>query len=155
MAVLTEGQVLSEDLGMKLENTELDILGRAKRAIITKDDTTLVLPRLLNFEIGPNGHENVAGSRRSGKAKTMIERTVRIEHVASYPNPIILKKDGGLKLTGREEIWDGHRWLWAIAPNGKEGWIPDDLPRQSHNELIASHDYSAVELSCAPGESVL
>ena len=42
IAVLTKGQVISEDLGIKLENVTLDMLGRAKRVSITKDDCTVV-----------------------------------------------------------------------------------------------------------------
>jgi chaperonin GroEL len=39
---LTGGQVISEEVGLKLENTTLDLLGRARRVIVTKDDTTIV-----------------------------------------------------------------------------------------------------------------
>jgi chaperonin GroEL len=42
IAVLTAGQVISEDLGIKLENVSVDMLGQAKRIILTKDETTLV-----------------------------------------------------------------------------------------------------------------
>jgi chaperonin GroEL len=42
IAVLTHGQVVSEDLGIKLENVTLDMLGRAKRVSIDKDNTTIV-----------------------------------------------------------------------------------------------------------------
>ena len=42
IAVLTGGQVISEDLGIKLENVTLDMLGQAKKVTITKDDTTVV-----------------------------------------------------------------------------------------------------------------
>ncbi|MBM3543517.1 MAG: chaperonin GroEL [Alphaproteobacteria bacterium] len=42
IAVLAGGQVISEDLGIKLENVTLDMLGRAKKVVITKDDTTIV-----------------------------------------------------------------------------------------------------------------
>jgi len=42
IAILTGGQVISEDLGIKLENVTLDMLGTAKRVSITKDDTTIV-----------------------------------------------------------------------------------------------------------------
>ncbi|MCO4848195.1 MAG: chaperonin GroEL [Yoonia sp.] len=42
IAVLTGGQVISEDLGMKLENVTIDMLGSAKRIAITKDETTIV-----------------------------------------------------------------------------------------------------------------
>jgi chaperonin GroEL len=42
MAILTGGQVVSEDLGIKLENVTLDMLGTAKRVLITKEETTIV-----------------------------------------------------------------------------------------------------------------
>jgi chaperonin GroEL len=42
IAILTGGQVISEDLGMKLENVSLDMLGRAKKISINKDNTTIV-----------------------------------------------------------------------------------------------------------------
>ena len=42
IAVLTGGQVISEDLGIKLENVGLDMLGRAKKVSITKENTTIV-----------------------------------------------------------------------------------------------------------------
>ena len=42
LAVLTSGQVISEDLGIKLENVTMDMLGTAKKVIITKEETTVV-----------------------------------------------------------------------------------------------------------------
>jgi chaperonin GroEL len=42
IAVLTAGQVISEDLGIKLENITIDMLGRAKRVLIEKDTTTII-----------------------------------------------------------------------------------------------------------------
>ncbi|MTD99172.1 chaperonin GroEL [Paracoccus sp. YIM 132242] len=42
IAILTGGQVISEDLGMKLENVGIDMLGRAKKVTINKDNTTIV-----------------------------------------------------------------------------------------------------------------
>ncbi|MDF3606194.1 chaperonin GroEL [Paracoccus sp. DMF-8] len=42
IAILTGGQVISEDLGMKLENVTIDMLGRAKKVSINKDNTTIV-----------------------------------------------------------------------------------------------------------------
>jgi chaperonin GroEL len=42
IAILTGGQVISEDLGIKLESVTLEMLGRAKKVTITKDDTTIV-----------------------------------------------------------------------------------------------------------------
>ncbi len=65
MAVLTGAQVISEDVGLKLENATLDLLGTAKRVIITKDDTTIV--------DGGGTAEDVAG--RINQIKTEIENT--------------------------------------------------------------------------------
>ena len=42
MAVLTGGQVISEEVGLKLDNTTLDLLGRARKVVIDKDNTTIV-----------------------------------------------------------------------------------------------------------------
>jgi chaperonin GroEL len=42
IAILTNAQVISEDLGIKLENVTLDMLGSAKRVVINKDDTTII-----------------------------------------------------------------------------------------------------------------
>ena len=42
IAILTGGQVIAEEVGLKLENTTLDLLGRARKVVITKDETTIV-----------------------------------------------------------------------------------------------------------------
>ena len=65
MATLTGGQVISEEVGLKLENVTLDLLGRAKRIIITKDETTIV--------DGAGDKAEVAG--RINQIKTEIDNT--------------------------------------------------------------------------------
>jgi chaperonin GroEL len=42
IAILTGGQVISEEVGLKLENVRLDLLGTARKVVVTKDDTTIV-----------------------------------------------------------------------------------------------------------------
>jgi len=42
IAILTDGKFLSEDLGLKLENADLTVMGRAKKVIVTKEETTIV-----------------------------------------------------------------------------------------------------------------
>ncbi|BBL78239.1 60 kDa chaperonin [Rubrobacter xylanophilus] len=42
IAILTGGEVITEELGLKLENTQLSQLGRARKVVVTKDDTTIV-----------------------------------------------------------------------------------------------------------------
>src|SRR5581483_10370644 len=42
IAILTGGQLISEEVGLKLENTGLELLGRARKVVVTKDETTIV-----------------------------------------------------------------------------------------------------------------
>lgn len=84
-------------------------------------------------------------------AKT-ARRTVIRDWAASYANPIALASGEALTLTGREDVWDGHRWLWAVANDGREGWIPDALISEDGR---AREAYSAIELTCQTGETLL
>ncbi|MBP7002009.1 chaperonin GroEL [Amaricoccus sp.] len=65
IAILTGGQVISEDLGMKLENVGLDMLGRARKVSITKDETTIV----------DGAGEKPEIEARIGQIKAQIEET--------------------------------------------------------------------------------
>jgi chaperonin GroEL len=65
IAILTGGQVISEDLGIKLENVTLDMLGTAKRVEITKENTTIV--------DGAGSKDDIQG--RVGQIKAQIEET--------------------------------------------------------------------------------
>ncbi|MEM8812103.1 MAG: SH3 domain-containing protein [Pseudomonadota bacterium] len=79
---------------------------------------------------------------------------VRAVHTRSYEDPIRLKVGDHVRLTGRVDQWQGYRWLWAIAPDGRAGWIPDDLIVAHGGQAVATEDYSALELSCRTGETV-
>jgi len=65
IALLTGAQVISEDVGLKLDNTTLDLLGTAKKIIITKDETTIVE--------GGGSDEDISG--RVSQIKAEIENT--------------------------------------------------------------------------------
>jgi len=65
IAILTGGQVISEDLGIKLENVTLDMLGKAKRVLIDKENTTVVE--------GAGKDEDIKG--RVAQIKAQIEET--------------------------------------------------------------------------------
>src|SRR6201999_3011585 len=65
IAILTGGQVITEDVGLKLENVTLDLLGRARKIVITKDETTVV---------EGSGDDNEIEGRIS-QIKTEIENT--------------------------------------------------------------------------------
>jgi chaperonin GroEL len=65
IAILTNGQLISEDLGIKLENVTLDMLGKAKKIVITKEDTTIV--------DGSGGKTEIEG--RTAQIRAQIEET--------------------------------------------------------------------------------
>jgi chaperonin GroEL len=65
IAILTGGQLISEDLGIKLEHVTIDMLGRAKRVLITKEETTIV--------DGAGDKQGIEG--RIGQIKAQIEET--------------------------------------------------------------------------------
>ena len=65
MAILTGGQVISEEIGLKLENTTLDLLGTAAKIVVTKDETTIV--------DGGGSDEDLQG--RISQIKAEIENT--------------------------------------------------------------------------------
>jgi chaperonin GroEL len=65
MAILTGGQVVTEEVGLKLENVSLDLLGRARKVVVTKDETTVVE--------GAGTESDIKG--RINQIKTEIENT--------------------------------------------------------------------------------
>src|SRR3712207_1795171 len=65
IAILTGGQVISEEVGLKLENATIDLMGRARKVTITKDNTTIVE--------GAGAEEDIKG--RIAQIRSEIERT--------------------------------------------------------------------------------
>ena len=65
IAILTGGQVISEEIGLKLESVDIDMLGQARKVVITKDDTTIVE--------GQGNQDEIAG--RIDQIRAEIERT--------------------------------------------------------------------------------
>lgn len=80
--------------------------------------------------------------------------TVIADHDASYEDPIAFGAGDVVTLSGQTDLWDGHRWLWARAADGREGWIPDDIAEIRDGEAIALKDYDAKELTCRAGEAL-
>ncbi|WP_126976991.1 chaperonin GroEL [Frigidibacter oleivorans] len=93
IAILTGGQVISEDLGMKLENVTIDMLGRAKKVSISKDNTTIVDGAGDKSEI----------EARVGQIRTQIEETTSDydreklqERVAKLAGGVAVIRVGGM-----------------------------------------------------------
>ena len=73
IAILTGGQVISEDLGMKLENVGMDMLGRAKKISITKDTTTII----------DGSGEKAEIEARAKRTKSWNAPAIRARHASS------------------------------------------------------------------------
>jgi chaperonin GroEL len=93
IAILTGGQVISEDLGMKLENVGLDMLGRAKKISINKDNTTII----------DGAGEKSEIEARVAQIRTQIEETTSDydreklqERVAKLAGGVAVIKVGGM-----------------------------------------------------------
>ena len=93
IAILTGGQVISEDLGMKLESVTIDMLGTAKRITITKDETTIIDGHGVKAEI----------EARVSQIRAQIEETTSDydkeklqERVAKLAGGVAVIKVGGM-----------------------------------------------------------
>ena len=93
IAILTGGQVISEDLGMKLESVTIDMLGKAKKVSITKDNTTIIDGSGVKAEI----------EARVAQIRTQIEETTSDydkeklqERVAKLAGGVAVIKVGGM-----------------------------------------------------------
>ena len=93
IAILTGGQVISEDLGMKLENVTIDMLGSAKRVSLTKDNTTIV----------DGAGDKAEIEARVGQIRSQIEETSSDydreklqERVAKLAGGVAVIKVGGM-----------------------------------------------------------
>ena len=93
IAILTGGQVISDDLGMKLENVTLDMLGRAKKVSINKDNTTIV----------DGAGDKAEIEARVGQIRTQIEETTSDydreklqERVAKLAGGVAVIRVGGM-----------------------------------------------------------
>ena len=93
IAILTGGQVISEDLGMKLESVTIDMLGKAKKVSITKDNTTIVDGAGVKAEI----------EARVSQIRTQIEETTSDydkeklqERVAKLAGGVAVIRVGGM-----------------------------------------------------------
>ncbi len=93
IAILTGGQVISEDLGMKLENVTIDMLGKAKKISISKENTTIV----------DGAGDKAEIEARVGQIRTQIEETTSDydreklqERVAKLAGGVAVIRVGGL-----------------------------------------------------------
>ena len=122
LAILTQGQVISEDLGIKLETVNLSMLGKAKRVTITKEDTTLV----------DGAGDKKAIEARCSQIKAQIEETTSDydkeklqERLAKLSGGVAVLKVGGATETEVKERKDRvDDALHATRAAVEEGIVP-------------------------------
>src|SRR5437660_2890183 len=99
MAILTGGQVISEDLGLKLDQTKIEQLGKARKVTVTKDDTTIVV----DAENDPKRQTAIQGRIKAIKSQ--------IEETTSDFDKEKLQERLAKRAGGRAVVKDG----WAAA----------------------------------------
>src|SRR5256884_25897 len=122
IAILTSGQLISEDLGIKLENVTLNMLGRAKKVIIEKEKTTIVDGAGKKKEI----------EARVGQIKAQIEETTSDydkeklqERLAKLPGGVAgIRAAGAPQGEGKEKKDRGEDALNATRAAGEGGHVP-------------------------------
>ena len=122
IATLTGGQVISEDLGIKLENVTLDMLGRAKKVLITKENTTIV----------EGAGDAAAIKARCGQIRAQIEDTTSDydreklqERLAKLAGGVAVIRVGGASETEVKERKDRvDDALHATRAAVEEGIVP-------------------------------
>lgn len=75
-------------------------------------------------------------------------------YTAQYPDPLCLAAGEAFTLTGREDLWQGYLWLWAVAADGRTGWVPAAWVDRRGAQGVCRREYSARELSVRAGAVV-
>ena len=137
IAVLTAGQVVSEDLGIKLENVTLDMLGRAKRVLIEKENTTVIE--------GAGAHDQIKA--RCDQLRAQVEETTSDydreklqERLAKLAGGVAVIRVGGsseVEVKERKDRVDDA--LHATRAAVEEGVVPGGGVALARASLILAH----------------
>ena len=86
IAILTGGQVISEEVGLKLDTAELDLLGRARKVVVTKDETTIV------EGAGDRTRSPVGSTRSAPRSRSRTATTTARSCRSAWPSwPVVLR----------------------------------------------------------------
>ncbi len=122
LAVVTGGQFVSEDLGLKLESIELDQLGTAKRVVITKDNTLIIEGAGTKKEIGARA-DQIRGQIE--KTTSDYDREKLQERLAKLTGGVAVVKAGAnteTEMKERKDLIDDA--LHAVKASAAEGIVP-------------------------------
>jgi len=122
IAILTGGKFISEDLGTKLENVTIDMLGRAKKIVITKEDTTII--QGAGSKVDVQGRINVI-KQQIDTTESSYDREKLQERLAKLAGGVAVIKVGASTETELKE--KKHRYEDAISATRaaiEEGIVP-------------------------------
>lgn len=121
LAILTSGQLVSDELGMKLENVDISMLGRSKRVVITKDSTTIIdgLGQKVDIESRCNQIRNQISETSSDYDKEKLN-----ERLAKLSGGVaVLKVGGATEVEVKERKDRVHDALHATRAAVEEGVV--------------------------------
>lgn len=75
-------------------------------------------------------------------------------HTRSYDDPLRVRKGDLVQITKRDLWNDRFPWVWGIADDGREGWIPEAYVEQEGEQGSLVRDYNAIELTVALGDNL-
>ena len=122
IAVLTAGTFFAEDLGRSLESIELEELGRAKKIVVTKDDTTIIEGAGKKNEIKARAEQIKA---QHDKSTSDYDREKLMERLAKLTSGVAMINVGGATEIAQKEAKDMvDDALHATRAAAKEGYVP-------------------------------
>ncbi len=122
IAVLTAGTFLSEDLGRQIESVELAELGRAKKVVVTKDDTTIIEGAGKKKEIDARAAQIKA---QHDKSTSDYDREKLMERLAKLTSGVAMVSVGGATETAQKATKDlVDDALKSTRAAAKEGYVP-------------------------------
>ena len=122
IAILTGGQVISEELGMKIENVTLDMLGSAKRIEVTKDDTTI---------IDGDGEKDLIAARAAQIRKEIEETTSDYDRIDDALNATRAAVKEGVVAGGGVALLYAGKALDKLTPANQDQKVGIDIIRKA------------------------
>ncbi len=122
IAVLTGGEFISEDLGRSLESVELNELGRAKKIVVTKDDTTIIEGAGKKSEINARAEQIKS---QYDKSTSDYDREKLMERLAKLTSGVAMISVGGATETAMKSTKDlVDDALKSTRAAAKDGYVP-------------------------------
>lgn len=134
---------------------------RAAAAAVGRNPLSILVP--CHRVLGSNGAlTGFAGGLGRKRALLALEagnplpwQTVNKPYIAQYTDPIEIQTGDMVRFVDRADDGEYAGWKWAVAADGRQGWVPRSYFTGTENTARALRGYSARELSVVAGEEVL